>query len=61
MPKAVRFDEYGGVDVLKVIAAPGPACEPDPGAGRSVPGEVGRHQAPGESSGAEHRHVQLTA
>ena len=24
MPKAVRFDEYGGVDVLKVIDVPRP-------------------------------------
>ena len=30
MPKAVRFDEYGGVDVLKVVEVPGPV----PGAGQ---------------------------
>jgi NADPH:quinone reductase-like Zn-dependent oxidoreductase len=29
MPKAVRFDEYGGVDVLKVVEVPQP--EPGPG------------------------------
>jgi NADPH:quinone reductase-like Zn-dependent oxidoreductase len=29
MPKAVRFDEYGGVDVLKVVEVPRP--EPGPG------------------------------
>jgi NADPH:quinone reductase-like Zn-dependent oxidoreductase len=29
MPKAVRFDEYGGVDVLKVVQVPRPA--PGPG------------------------------
>ena len=28
MPKAVRFDEYGGVDVLKVIDVPRPVPEP---------------------------------
>jgi NADPH:quinone reductase-like Zn-dependent oxidoreductase len=30
MPKAVRFDEYGGVDVLKVVEVP----QPDPGPGQ---------------------------
>ena len=29
MPKAVRFDEYGGVDVLKVVDVPQPV--PGPG------------------------------
>ena len=29
MPKAVRFDSYGGVDVLKVVEVPMP--EPGPG------------------------------
>jgi len=29
MPKAVRFDEYGGVDVLKVVEVPRPV--PGPG------------------------------
>ena len=29
MPKAVRFDEYGGIDVLKVVEVPRP--EPGPG------------------------------
>ena len=28
MPKAVRFDEYGGVDVLKVVDVPRPVPEP---------------------------------
>ena len=28
MPKAVRFDEYGGVNVLKVIDVPRPVPEP---------------------------------
>ena len=30
MPKAVRFDEYGGIDVLKVVEVP----QPEPGAGQ---------------------------
>jgi NADPH:quinone reductase-like Zn-dependent oxidoreductase len=30
MPKAVRFDEYGGVDVLKVVDVP----QPEPGQGQ---------------------------
>jgi hypothetical protein len=29
MPKAVRFEEYGGVDVLNVVDVPRP--EPGPG------------------------------
>ena len=29
MPEAVRFEEYGGVDVLKVVDVPRPA--PGPG------------------------------
>jgi len=30
MPKAVRFDQYGGLDVLKVVEVP----EPEPGRGQ---------------------------
>jgi NADPH:quinone reductase-like Zn-dependent oxidoreductase len=30
MPKAVRFDEYGGIDVLKVVEVP----QPEPGEGQ---------------------------
>src|ERR1700749_5319896 len=30
MPKAVRFDEYGGIDVLKVVEVP----QPEPGLGQ---------------------------
>ncbi len=29
MPRAVRFDQYGGIDVLKVVEVPQP--EPGPG------------------------------
>ena len=41
MPKAVRFEKYGGIDVLKVVEVDRPVA-----AGRSSagPGQGGRHQ-----------------
>ena len=39
--KAVRFDEYGGIDVLKVVDVPAPGAGRRPGPG---PGQGGRDQ-----------------
>ena len=41
MPKAVRFAEYGDIDVLQVVEV----ARPKPGPGEVLhPGEGGRHQ-----------------
>ena len=56
MPRAVRFDEYGDIDVLKVVEVPRPV----PGSGQVLVKVMAAGINPGEASirkGLLRRHV----